>query len=116
MQIRTGRQVCTSIQCCSRQQTKNPEYSGFLSVISQPQSPEKHTPIPPTEIKKRKRKKRNNSASRDTVLGGSLRVGETVVAVAHEVFEGGSSIWQVMWVGNVLQERLLGMAENNINA
>jgi len=52
----------------------------------------------------------------NAVLGGSLRVGEAVVAVAHEVLEGRGGVRKVMGVGHVLQERLLGMTEAQLTA
>lgn len=52
----------------------------------------------------------NEQIMKDTILGSSLRIGEPVVAVAHEVLEGWSSIRQVVRVGHILQEGLLGMA------
>eukprot|EP00916_Digyalum_oweni_P019830 GHVL01033104.1.p2 GENE.GHVL01033104.1~~GHVL01033104.1.p2 ORF type:complete len:181 (+),score=22.96 GHVL01033104.1:329-871(+) len=52
----------------------------------------------------------------NAVLGGSLRVGEAVVAVAHEVLEGRGGVRKVMGVRHVLQERLLGMTEAQFTA
>ena len=43
----------------------------------------------------------------DAVLGGGLRVGEAVVAVAHEVLEAWRIVRQVVGVRYVLKECLL---------
>ena len=45
------------------------------------------------------------------ILAGSLWIRESVVTTAHVVFEGGGTIGQVVWLGDILQERLLGMPE-----
>ena len=50
------------------------------------------------------------------VFGGGLWVGEAVVAVAHEVLEGGGAILQLMGVGYVLEERLLREPANKQGA
>lgn len=51
----------------------------------------------------------------DAIFLCCLWVGEAVVAIAHKILVGTCSIWELMWVWNFLQERLLGDTENKQN-